>query len=221
MTIRRVGRAARAVAGWLAVAAGLVALALAIGALVPANGGWREAAAGPDTVDIFVETNGVHTGLDLPVFAAGVNWYDDFPITDADPALPATHVLIGWGAHDFYLETPTWADLDWRVAAGAGLGFDSTLLHVVHLANPGPQSWRRPLRLTADQYRALAAAIRAARVRGGAPIAGYGPDDVFYLARGRYSAIATCNEWIAARLRDAGVRTGVWTPLSAGVMRWR
>ncbi len=218
MTPRRLGRAALDGFGWLAALCGAVALALAVGALVPANPRWAEPARG---VDIFVETNGVHTGLDLPVFAAGVNWADDFPVTDADPALPATHVLIGWGSRDFYLHTPTWADLDWRVALRAGLGLDTTLLHVVHLANPTAQSWRRPLRLTVPQYRALAAGIRAARVPGGAPIRGYAKDDVFYPARGRYTAAITCNEWIGARLRAAGVRTGLWTPLSQGVMRWR
>lgn len=222
MTPRRLGRAVLAVFGWLCAACGLIALALAAGALVPANPGWTEPAPGSaGTVDIFVETNGVHTGLVLPVFAQRVNWYDDFPITDANPALPATHVLIGWGSRDFYLETPTWADLDWRVAARAGLGLDTTLLHVVHLANPTAQSWRRPLRLSPEQYRRLAASIRSGRVEGGAAIPGYTPDDVFYPARGRYTAAITCNEWIAERLREAGVKTGIWTPLAAGVMRWR
>ncbi len=220
MTLRRVGRAARAILGWLAVACGLIALALAAGALIPTNGAWREPAAGPETVDLFVETNGVHTGLTLPVFAAGVNWMDDFPITDADPALPATHIVVGWGSRDFYLNTPTWAQLKLSTALNAGLGLDSTLLHVGHLANPTEQTWRKPLRVTADQYRALAASIRAARSSGG-PIAGYSKDDVFYPALGRYTAAHTCNEWVGARLREAGVRTGVWTPLSAGVMRWR
>ena len=222
MTLAGLGRGLRAFLGWFTVLCGAVALALAAGALIPANAGWEEPAVNtPGTVVLFVETNGVHTGLTLPVFAAGVNWMDDFPITDADPALPATHVLIGWGAHDFYLNTPTWAELKLSTALEAGLGLDTTLLHVVHLANPTEQPWRRPLRLTPDQYRALAAGIRAARVAGDAPIAGYTEDDVFYPAHGHYSVAVTCNEWIGARLREAGVRTGVWTPLSAGVMRWR
>ena len=199
----------------------MVALALAIGALVPANPGWMQPPAGVDgVVDVFVETNGVHTGFVLPVFAAGVNWTDDFPITDADPALPATHVLIGWGSRGFYLNTPTWADLDWRVAAKAASGLDSSLLHVDHLVAPTEQSWRRPLRLTTAQYRALAADIRRFHAPGAA-IAGYTRADVFYPATGRYWIARSCNEWTGERLRAAGVRTGLWTPLAAGVMRWR
>ena len=219
-TVRRLGRVARALLGWLAVACGTIALALAAGALIPANGDWREPAPGPNTVDLFVETNGVHTGLTLPIFAAGVNWTDDFPITDADPTLPATHIVLGWGSRDFYLHTPSWAQLKLSTALRAGLGLDSTLLHVGHLANPAAQSWRKPLRVSADQYRELAAGIRATRAPGGA-IAGYGKDDVFYPAAGRYSVARTCNEWVGERLRLAGVRTGAWTPLSPGVMRWR
>jgi hypothetical protein len=47
---------------------------------------------------------------------------------------------------------------------------------------------------------------------------GYGPADIFYEGRGRYNAYRTCNEWTGEALRTAGVRTGVWTPLSQSIM---
>jgi uncharacterized protein (TIGR02117 family) len=47
---------------------------------------------------------------------------------------------------------------------------------------------------------------------------GYGPADVFYEGRGRYDAYRTCNEWTGEALRAAGVRTGIWTPLSQSIM---
>jgi hypothetical protein len=49
---------------------------------------------------------------------------------------------------------------------------------------------------------------------------GYGPDDIFYEANGGYSFILTCNEWTGRALRQAGVRTGLWTPLNQSIM-WR
>ena len=49
---------------------------------------------------------------------------------------------------------------------------------------------------------------------------GYGAQDVFYSARGRYSAGNTCNQWTSDTLAAAGVRTGWWTPFAGGVMKW-
>ncbi|HEX8448713.1 MAG TPA: DUF2459 domain-containing protein [Allosphingosinicella sp.] len=43
---------------------------------------------------------------------------------------------------------------------------------------------------------------------------------MFYEAVGPYSAVYTCNSWTGAALRHAGVRTGLWTPLSQSIM-WR
>jgi hypothetical protein len=43
---------------------------------------------------------------------------------------------------------------------------------------------------------------------------------MFYEAVGPYNAFMTCNEWTGRALRHAGVRTGLWTPLSQSIM-WR
>ena len=66
----------------------------------------------------------------------------------------------------------------------------------------------------------LAAFVRDTLGTGGKVANGYGPDDVFYDARGTYSAIGTCNEWTGRALRHAGVRVGAWTPFPATVMGW-
>jgi uncharacterized protein (TIGR02117 family) len=136
-----------------------------------------------------------------------------------DPRRAGRWLIFGWGERDFYLETPRWSDVDPLVVARAAIGSRHTLMHVDHLQ----RLWRgrdlRPITLTPAQYRALVAAIEADFAPGPA-IRGYGPDDVFYPARGRYSAITTCNEWTGAKLRRIGVRVGVWTPAAWSVMRW-
>jgi hypothetical protein len=43
---------------------------------------------------------------------------------------------------------------------------------------------------------------------------------MFYEANGGYSLVLTCNEWTGRALRESGVRTGLWTPLSQSIM-WR
>ncbi len=206
----------------LFAAAGLYMMAGIAASLIPANGDWREP---EDGVLIYVHDNGVHTGLVLPRENAFADWNDLVSDADlADPRYAADHLLFGWGDRQFYLETPTWGDLSLSTGIAALFGSDSTLVHVDHVRDPAAAHDMRPLRVSPEEYAAIAAAIRAqfaldAQGRS-QPIRGYGPGDVFYEAHGRYSPIRTCNEWTGSILRDAGVRIGQWTPFNFGVMRW-
>jgi uncharacterized protein (TIGR02117 family) len=82
------------------------------------------------------------------------------------------------------------------------------------------------LTLSREEYRRLVAYLRASFRYDSegrtipVPGRGYGPSDAFYEAVGPYTARLTCNEWTGRALRRAGVRTGVWTPLSQSIM-WR
>ena len=76
-------------------------------------------------------------------------------------------------------------------------------------------------RLGAERYLALAAFIRAAAAQPELiPGMGFGPSDDFFAATGDYSALFTCNEWIAAALRRAGLSVPVWSPLPRPLL-WR
>jgi uncharacterized protein (TIGR02117 family) len=197
-------------------------IAALLGGLIPANPGWRQAERG---ITIFVRTNGVHTWLMVPNLAAGVDWRPLAPAHHiADPHYAGTHVAIGYGNRDFYLNTPTWGDLSPRIALAATLGRGPSLVHVEHERDPAPNQYQQPLVLAEHEYRKLAAHIRRSFATDAAGRAvpllgrGYGPADVFYEGRGRYNAYRTCNEWTGEALRAAGVRTGVWTPLSQSIM---
>lgn len=217
-------RVARAFLGWLAAALGAWFLAVAAGALIPANAGWKEPDKG---ITIFVETNGVHTGFVLPLNAHGVDWRSWVrPEHLKDPRYYGTHLLFGWGNRDVYLNVPTWGDLTPAIAAGAVFGGGEGLVHIDHLYQPEPTSYRRAFRVTPAQYRAIAAHIRHSFVPDGngqsQPIsgAGYGPADSFYQGVDGYSIANSCNSWTGRGLRGAGIRTGIWTPFESGVMRW-
>lgn len=210
----------RIVAGIAALALGYVAAAL-VGGSIPANAGWRPPPRDtPGAVTIWVESNGIHTGLVMPKVAAGVDWRPFAPAADlADPRQGGwDHVAIGWGEKGFYLGTPTWRELRPGIVLGAALGSDATLMHVEHV--PGPAADARAIVLTPAQYRRLAAFVAASFRPGGRRYRGYGANDAFYDARGRYDAIRTCNSWTGDALRRAGVRVGRWTPLPATVTGW-
>jgi uncharacterized protein (TIGR02117 family) len=216
----------------LRIVAGIVALplvyflaALILGA-VPANVAFRE--AGAEGVTIFVRSNGVHTWIVMPKQNEDMDWrpYAQ-PAHLRDPRWGAAdHVAIGYGNREFYLNTPTWAELEYSTAAYALLGSGPTLLHVEHVHQPRPEPDQRPIRISHGQYRRLAEYIqrRFAMDEGGRPRPvlgrGYGDNDMFYEAVGGYSFIFTCNEWTGRALRHAGVRIGLWTPLEQSIM-WR
>ena len=193
-----------------------------IGGVVPANAGWTEAGSG---VTIFVRTNGVHTWIMVPTVAAGIDWRPLAPAGHIrDPRYAGNYLAVGYGNRDFYLNTPTWGDLSPRTALAAAFGRGPSLVHVEHEHEQKPGEYQRPIVLRAEEYRRLAAHIRRSFAvdRRGATVPllgrGYGPADIFYEGLGPYNAYRTCNEWTGEALRAAGVRMGVWTPLSESVM---
>lgn len=189
----------------------------AIGGAAPVNRDWRPASEG---ITVYVATNGVHTGLILPTRTAEHDWSRLVrPEHLADPRYAGHYLWLGWGERDFYLNTPTWAEVSPRTLLRSAIGSDETLMHVDHLLEPWSDA--RPIRLSRAEYRRLVASIRGSfDPSRPQPIRGYGPADAFYPARGHYDAIRTCNWWTGRMLAAAGVRVGVWTPFSATVMQW-
>jgi uncharacterized protein (TIGR02117 family) len=193
-----------------------------IGSHLPANSSWVETQEG---VTIFVETNGHHTGIVLPVAAAGIDLSLTFRPTDLrDSHFAGNWLAIGWGDRDFFLNTPTWADLRASTVFSALIGSGNTLIHVDHRDQPYPDSNQRPVRISRAEYGRLIATVMASLKRGedGYPIAipGYTDRDLFYEAKGHYSLLYTCNGWTADILRKTGIKAALWTPFSGGVMRW-
>ncbi|MEP6785974.1 MAG: DUF2459 domain-containing protein [Sphingomonadales bacterium] len=177
---------------------GLYLAAAAILGHSPANTDWREPDAG---ITIFVQSNGVHTGIVLP-------------------AGPGKWRAYGWGDRDFYLDTPRWQDMRPGTVIAALIESGRTVMHVDDLDDFAPDEYWRPLRLRPHEYARLRENIAATFEPGGKPIPGYTPRDRFYPARGGYSALTTCNVWTGRALKAAGVQIGIWTPFASDVMRW-
>jgi uncharacterized protein (TIGR02117 family) len=201
---------------------GLYLAAAWIGSSWSANSDWRPTRNG---VTIYVATNGYHSGLILPFSAGGEDWSLIIRPTDLpDPDDAGNWLLFGWGDREFYLNTPTWSAVRPATVVTALFGSDKTLVHVDHLKSSRDVPEARAVELTREQYVRLAAFIRGSMALDaegrGVATPGYGSLDVFYEARGRYSALRTCNVWTGEALQAAGVKVGRWTPFSGGVMRW-
>lgn len=194
-----------------------VAVACAL-VFLPAN---AKPPAEPAAVEAWVLSNGVHTDLVFPVRSATVDWLQLFPRSDFKAPPPdAEFVALGWGDREFYLHTPTWADLTAARAFGALSGGNRSLLHVTYLQRAQLQRGAYKLPLTQAQYAQLVAHVRATLPSGRAvPIAGahYANDDAFYEAKGSYHLFETCNTWTGRGLRQAGVTVSRWTPFDFNV----
>jgi uncharacterized protein (TIGR02117 family) len=216
--------AARLLGGLAAVPILYLLLALLLG-FVPANDRWTEPS---DGVEIFLRTNGVHTWIVVPTVSAEMDWRPLVPGAHLrDPRWGAgNHVALGYGNRTFYLETPTWGDLTMKNTFLALFGQGRSLVHADRTHDPQPNEWQRPLRITRDQYRRLAAHMAKSFQRDAAgrtmPVLGrgYSDSDMFYEGVGPYNAVYTCNSWTGEALRAAGIRTGLWTPLAQSIM-WR
>ncbi len=217
---QKLARALKWLAAGIATVATLFLLSAWIGSAIPRNADWAQAETG---VEIMVETNDVHTALVLPLVNGAKDWRSEFPSSDVRAAhYPYTHISISWGEREVFLNTPTWSDLSPMTALRiVGVGGDG-LLHVAHYVRPSPSAGLRPLRVTEAQYRILVAEIERSIGRDPArrSYPGYHSQDVFYDAPGKYSVTNTCNQWTSNTLAAAGIKTGWWTPLAGGVMKW-
>lgn len=211
----------RAFIGWTLLVIGIYFTAALLGSLIPANADWREPL---DGVPIFVETNGVHVSLILPMSAVGEDLSDLIrPEHLADADLYGTHVMIGWGHSAVYRNAQTWGDVRSGDITSAIVGSNDTTLHVYHLSNPQPKAYRKRFRVSQRQFQMIVRDVRATfALHDGQSKAypAYGADNLFYDSHGHYSAIMTCNEYTGQILRKAGVKMGMWTPMPGGVMRW-
>ncbi|MDP4539569.1 DUF2459 domain-containing protein [Qipengyuania sp. DY56-A-20] len=200
-------------------------LAAWIGAALPRNPGWSEPERG---VTIMVETNGVHTGIVMPVVSAVKDWRTTFPSAGQPRALDGqlpTHMAVSWGEKEVFLETPTWSDLKPATVIRIVLYGGEGLMRVGHYVRPMPSEHHRPVTLRPEEYARLVARIEAALPalpRGVKPrsYSSYEIGAQNYDALGRYTLTNTCNQWIGDALAHAGMTMGVWTPLAGGVMQW-
>jgi uncharacterized protein (TIGR02117 family) len=206
------------------IAATIVALvvvyagaAVILGA-IPVNRDFRQT---PGGTEIAVCSNGVHTDFVLPVRDAAVDWSRKFPPRDFAAAVDGfDHIGIGWGDLDFYRTTPRWRDFRFGTALHALLGLGPSALHVQYRPAPWPTDDCKSLAVDEAHYRALADYIQDSleiSAAGDAAIPadpGYGGNDLFYWAVGRFSLLRSCNVWVGEGLKAAGLPSGLWTPFS-------
>jgi uncharacterized protein (TIGR02117 family) len=173
-----------------------------------------------------VVTNGIHADLCLPLAQLPPDLRALVPDDDFEPD-GATYAEFGWGDRGFFLETPTWADLRFSVAAKALFWPSPSAIHVSRMGYaPDVGDSAVALDLSPEQFVTLAGFVaRSFEVGGeGGSVAienaGYeGWNDRFYVGKGSYTIFYTCNNWTAEALEEAGVRAPIWAPFDGAIFR--
>lgn len=215
----------------LAAPAAYLGAAVLLG-LLAVNPDWRPTPELEGGVPVWLRTNGVHADLVFPAQGSREAVHDftrEFPraalvdLAREASILPFDWIAFGWGDRGFYLNTPTWADLDaaisWRALTAQG----PSAMHVEYLRRPESYDVRL-LWLREDEYATLVAYVRAgfSRDSRGDPIRidhpGYFTTDAFFEGVGSYSAVLTSNEWVRRGLAQAGVRTARWAPFDHALL---
>lgn len=199
-------------------------LAAIVLTLIPVNNSFTETEKG---IEIFVSSNGVHTDVVLPMRCKQMDWSNVIDTADFNP--PKTsfrYIAFGRGDREFYLSTPTWADLKFTTAFTSALLPTSTAMHVTcYEYSPVPDELLKSIRINEAQYLRLAAFIRQSFQDGEEgelkkiACCNYGGvNDNFYEGSGSFHLFNTCNEWTNSALKEAGVKTAAWAPFDACVL---
>jgi uncharacterized protein (TIGR02117 family) len=193
----------------------VLAAALAISAACARAGSGEPV---PPTLTVHVVSHGWHSGIIVPAaLAAAHDWPARQEFPDAD------YFEVGWGDRTYYQATAP----GWWLGLLALLRPSPGVLQVVALSGPPyaafPGTPLLPVRLPPEGAHRLAAAIGASHARdpSGRAIALrpslYGQGR-FYASVERFHLFATCNVWVARRLRDAGLDLLPAFALTAGML---
>ncbi|MFS8125278.1 TIGR02117 family protein [Rhizobium sp. BR 250] len=209
---------------WIGSAVLLIVVLLVLGTVVP-RPFFADDGNGAKDREILLLSNPIHTDIALPVdddlrrvFAE----LQEDGIAVNHPA--AAYLVFGWGGRSFYIQTPTWADLK-PMPVLRSFTLDSSVMHVDVTGNfPADLAGVTRLHISEAGYQRLVEGIGASFARNDdkvqlVPGVAYGLTDAFFEANGWFNALVGCNTWSAAMLRQAGIRTGWWTPLPP-LLRW-
>lgn len=170
--------------------------------------------------DLYISTNGVHVDVVVPTVHLAPAQRAVWQIPDN-----VHYVGLGWGDRGFYLNTPSWAELDWCVALKAAFLPSSTLMHVTHYTRTIPyERWYQAQVTPVEMNQLLDFAMTSFKCNEQGELLllegkGYGEYDFFYEAKGNYTLFYTCNVWANQALKKANVKTGIWSPFDWGIVQ--
>lgn len=175
-----------------------------------------EAVAGEKNQTFYLQSNGTHLDIVLPVPAI-----DSVLLRKLQIPENTKYVSFGWGNKEFYFNVPEWKDLSIGLAFRAVFMQLEAAQHVRYLKRK-KEDWTI-VYVAPSQLKQLNDFIQNSFVEKEnsfvqCKCSGYSDNDCFYDAKGNYSCINTCNVWVNDALKEASVNTSVWSPFHFGVL---
>ncbi len=196
---------------------------------IPVNKDFRETKT--SGIDIYILSNGVHIDLVLPIrrMLHTRNRYKDW--SDVIPSYHTIsndslmkYIAFGWGDKNFYLETPTWADLKFSTAFNAVFFLSTSAMHVTFYRSMSENEYCKKISISDEQYERLVRYIESSFQKTGEgdfiliKNLSYGNDDCFYDAKGTFNLFYTCNTWTNEGLKQSGLKASFWTPFEGALL---
>ena len=175
-------------------------------------------------VAIYINSNGVHTDIMVPIKNNVKDWTKDilYTQTKAKDSV-ATYIAFGWGDKGFYLDTPEWSDLKASTAFKAAFYLGTSAMHTKFYKTVREDSECIKIIITQKDYRDLVSYISESFQHDeGKKVLwiadqSYGKYDAFYEANRKYSLFYTCNTWANNALKAAHQKAALWTPYEGGI----
>jgi uncharacterized protein (TIGR02117 family) len=180
----------------------------------------------PEDMAIYIKTNGVHTDLVVPIKNEELDWSKEIKFSNAHLAdtTKMKWLAMGWGDKGFYLQTPTWADLKFRVAFKAAFDLSTTAIHATFYDSLHEGKSCKKIMISNGQYTRLINYITGSFQKDSAghvikivTTANYNNADAFYEANSSYSLFHTCNTWANNGLKKCGQKACLWTPFDTEI----
>ena len=177
-----------------------------------------------DDVEVFINSNGVHTDIVVPIKNEVKDWSHDILYTHTKSKDSVMrYVAFGWGDKGFYLDTPQWSDLKASTAVKAAFYMGTTAMHTRFYKDMKLDDECVRITISKKDYEDLVKFINNSfQLDEGKKMRwianrSYGQYDAFYEANGKYSLFYTCNTWANDALKAAHQKAALWTPYDKGI----
>ncbi len=167
---------------------------------------------------IYLSTNGIHLEIVIPK-----NDIDSLLLHGINQETSDNYLSFGWGDENFYLNTPTWGDLNISNALKALFFSKAALIHVTRYKSKH-DNWVE-IKISETELEQLNAYLQNAfrTNKNGLKVIlvnqGYSSVDDFYKAKGSFSYLKTCNTWVNSGFKQSGLEACLWTPFDFGLLR--
>ncbi|WP_026732652.1 TIGR02117 family protein [Fischerella sp. PCC 9605] len=196
---------------------------LAISAFVPRK--WMSYSKDNCELKICISNTGIHSNIIVPTKNNVFDWHNYIYINEVgiDTTQDYNYLSFGWGDRDFYMSTPSLADLKLSTTLKALFLPTPSVMHVKGYQRILDNLEVKCVRVNKDDYLQLMEYIQTSfkvdakgkKIRLGN---GHTSNAGFYGAVGSYSILKNCNSWTAVGLRKADVNTPLWDGLSSAIM---